>query len=128
MAAIELQKEDASYLAEKSYQYELFPENNELHVIIKEFPFPTSLYSPSTAELLIKIPPGYPNTQLDMFWTNPEIKKVDGQAPAASETREQHHGRSWQRWSRHYASGWRPGIDGLRSFIQSINAELLTGR
>src|SRR6185369_10389104 len=127
MADVVLLDEDAAYLKEKRYDYELLPEGSELHVVIKGFPFPTSLYSPSSADLLIKIPPGYPNTQLDMFWTDPEIKKANGQPPQASDTREQHHERTWQRWSRHYVSGWRPGIDRLKHFIQSIHMELKKG-
>jgi hypothetical protein len=34
-------------------------------------------------------------------------------------------GRSWQRWSRHFAAGqWQSGIDGLESFLALVRREL----
>lgn len=127
MGDLMLQEPDAKFLTEKGYEYELFSAGNEMHVVVKKFPFPSEHYAPTQADVLIKIPPGYPNAQLDMFWVNPEVKLVNGQVPKKTESRETHHGREWQRWSRHYTSPWRPGVDTLRSFIQSIHAELRKG-
>ncbi len=127
MSNTTLQEQDASFLAGKRYEHELFPLGSELHVVIKKFPFPPEHYLPAAADLLIKIPAGYPNAPLDMFWTNPEIKSINGQPPQKTESREQYHGKEWQRWSRHYVTPWRPGADSLRSFVQSIHAELKKG-
>lgn len=122
-----LLEQDATFLSEKEYAYDLFPQGGELHIVIKGFQFPSQHYLPDKTDLLIKIPPGYPNTALDMFWTNPEVKLVNGQVPQKTESREEHRGKSWQRWSRHYVTPWRPGIDGLRNFVQSIHIELRKG-
>lgn len=127
MGATVLPEQDAAFLSEKKYAHDLFPQGGELHVVINNFQFPSQHYSPDKADLLIKIPPGYPNTPLDMFWTNPEVKLVNGQVPQKTESREEHHGKTWQRWSRHYVTPWRPGIDSLRSFVQSIHVELQKG-
>lgn len=127
MSGLKLLEPDARFLAEKEYEYELFSVTNEVHIVIKGFHFPSEYYTPSQADVLIKIPTGYPNTQLDMFWVSPEVKLVNGQIPKQTESRETNHGREWQRWSRHYTSPWRPGVDNLRSFIQSIHVELRKG-
>jgi len=40
---------------------------------------------------------------------------------------EQYLGRSWQRWSRHFAAGqWQSGVDGLESYIALMRAEFET--
>ena len=127
MSADVLLEQDAAFLVEKEYAYELFPEGGQLHVVIKDFQLPSQHYSPNKADLLIKIPSGYPNTPLDMFWTNPEIKLTNGQIPEKTESREEHRGKTWQRWSRHYVTPWRPGIDSLKNFMQSIHIELQKG-
>jgi hypothetical protein len=60
-----------------------------------------------------------------MWWFNPAIRLADGRAVAATEVMEQHLGRPWQRWSRHFNSGqWRSGIDSLESFLALIRKEL----
>jgi hypothetical protein len=121
MNEIRLLDQDETFLKEKGYEFDLFVEGSEVHIVIKNFPL-SAQYSPNKADMLIKIPPGYPDAPLDMFWTDPEIKLSNGQAPQATETRETHHERTWQRWSRHYA--WRPGVDSLKNFLRSIHSEL----
>jgi hypothetical protein len=35
-------------------------------------------------------------------------------------------GKNWQRWSRHYpANEWRPGIDGIHTYLKKVNNALL---
>jgi len=122
-----LPEQDTDFLKSKNYEFELLPHNSITHLIIKKFIFPAQYYLPSEADLLIEIPAGYPNAPLDMFWINPEIKLANGVAPQQTETRADYHGKSWQRWSRHYVTPWRSGVDSLRSFVQSIIAELKKG-
>jgi hypothetical protein len=67
-------------------------------------------------------------TPLDMFWTSPEVKLVKGGIPDRTiSNQENRFEKKWQRWSRHYTNPWRPGVDGLRNFIQSIHTELRKG-
>ena len=75
--------------------------------------------------LLIMIPAGYPNSNVDMFWTSPEVTLVDGSVPKATEHRETHGEIVWQRWSRHIV--WRAGVDDMRSFLASTKRELAQG-
>ena len=44
----------------------------------------------------------------------------------AAEVAENHLGRAWQRWSRHFQPGqWRSGVDGLESYLALIRRELI---
>lgn len=117
---------DRDFLCAAGYDYTVDRVGSEMHVVIKNFPLPR--YTPQTADLLIKIPNGYPNAKLDMFWTSPDVSLPSGGVPLKAEVREQHGGRSWQRWSRHIAEGkWRPGVDNLRTYMTTVKTELAKG-
>ncbi len=116
---------DEDYLKDRSFDYDLNAFGNEVHLILRNWAFPEA-YNPRSAELLIRILPGYPLSQLDMFWTTPDIKLASGAWPQASEVHETYAGRTWQRWSRH-TQEWRAGIDNLRTFIAAIVMEINRG-
>jgi hypothetical protein len=60
-----------------------------------------------------------------MWWFDPPVRRADGQQIPATDAIEHHLGRSWQRWSRHLATGqWRSGVDGLESFLALVRREL----
>lgn len=117
--------EDEDYLKKREGQYELKEAGSDIHLVLKNWPFPEA-YSPRSADILIIIPAGYPNAGLDMFWTYPDIKLVNGGWPTAAEYHKAYGDRTWQRWSRHY-HGWRAGVDDLRSFIRSMEQEINLG-
>ena len=77
------------------------------------------------SDLLLRLAPGYPDVPPDMWWFNPIVRRTDGAEIVATQAREQHYGREWQRWSRHLTPGqWRSGIDSLESYIAIIRREL----
>ncbi len=116
---------DRDFLAEKGYKYRARRVGNDVHITIENFPFPAA-YAPRSATLLIILPAGYPNANLDMFRTIPDVKLLDGAWPKNCNARETHVGVSWQRWSRHFTA-WRQGVDNLRTFIASVKHELDKG-
>lgn len=124
-----LPDDDVAYLNEKQWPASVYRAGAEVHVRITAFPFPDA-YTPRSADLLIRLPAGYPNANPDMFWTHPDVKLVSGAWPAASDVHQvqeptEIYGHTpWQRWSRHFSGGWRPGVDGLRTYIGSIRREL----
>lgn len=123
-----LLEDDARYLSGKQYRYSEEGMGGWVHVIVEDFALPCA-YTPRTCRLLIRIPPGYPNANPDMFWTQPDIRLASGAVPQATECHETYNGQSWQRWSRHIPQGcWRPGTDNLQTFLRMIRLELEKGR
>lgn len=120
----ELPESDIEFLEEKGYTYTIVLHGSGLYLVLSNFSIPKA-YLPSTADLLIIVGAGYPNAPLDMFWTIPHVKLINGSWPQASDVFETYNNASWQRWSRHYT--WRPGIDSLRTFIAAITRELDKG-
>jgi len=123
-----LPEEDVRYLSEKRFDYSEESVNGWIHIIFENFPIP-SAYTPRTCRLLVRIPPGYPNANPDMFWTQPDIKLNQTAAlPRSSDHHETYSGQSWQRWSRHIPpNSWRAGRDNLRTFLRTVQQELLKG-
>src|SRR5436853_2374502 len=121
-----LPEDDIQHLTSKQLKYELRQNSGEIFVFIHEYCLP-SCYTPACCTLLIRLLPGYPNTNPDMFWTTPGIRLASGAAPAAAEVVEVYEGVQWQRWSRH-SPQWRPGVDNLQTKLRSVRTELEHGR
>lgn len=93
-------------------------------LVIQDWPLPPG-YQSTSADLLLRLSPGYPDVPLDMWWFDPAVVRSDSQAIPQTDVREQALGRVWQRWSRHLKPGdWRPGVDGVQSFLARIRADL----
>jgi hypothetical protein len=79
-------------------------------------------YRPAKAELLVKLPPQFPDASPDMFWVKPAVVTVAGAAPRGTSS-EVLLGESWQRFSWHLKAGaWRAGISDLRDFMRCVRA------
>jgi hypothetical protein len=122
--AANLPERDIEFLQEKEFNYELIEFPGGLYLIINDFPFPPA-YLPRTAKTLIVVPVGYPDSGLDMIFTNPDVKLKDDRWPQSSEAHVTHNKLTWQQWSRHYT--WRPGVDNIRTFITAMKQELEKG-
>ncbi len=118
---------DTEFLEEKGYRFVVHDGGGLVGVVVHDYALP-SPYTPDRADLLIRLPAGYPSAKPDMFWTSPDVKLVSGAWPKSCEHHEDHFGRNWQRWSRHFPDNrWRPGTDNLRTYLAAIRAELLKG-
>lgn len=116
--------EDVAFLEGRGYGYTVELDAGLTCITISNFPLPLGLQPPSS-DLMIRLPPGYPDAQPDMFWFAPFITRHDGRYPLAADTFEPYLGRTWQRFSRHLQPGhWRPGTDGLRGYLNLILREL----
>jgi hypothetical protein len=123
---------DVTFLKEKYPSAQVYEVGDEVHVLFPSFPFPAA-YQARTADLLVRLPAGYPDAKPDMFWTKPDVKLASGAWPAGCEHHavpgsgegvEVYRDIAWQRWSRHGPDSWRTGVDGLRNFMASIKLEL----
>jgi hypothetical protein len=110
----------------------LQPERVALHaegngwafVVISDYKLPTG-FDPSQVDLLIKLPPAFPDAAPDMFWVSPPVRTPNGSVPRAT-CSERLLGKSWQRFSWHLANGvWKPGISDLRDFLRCISSRFL---
>ena len=117
-------RSDETFLEERGLSYEVREESGMTCVVFPDWSLPPGCDA-SSADLLIRLPAGYPDIPPDMWWFDPPVRRLDGQEIPATQAVEQHLGRSWQRWSRHFNSGqWQSGIDGLESYLALIRREV----
>jgi len=136
-----LPEDDREYLEAKGLAFDLkeesLPDGTQRRGIV--FPglgFEGNLHSSvdgqlvrrSACDVMILIPHGYSTTKLDCFYTMPRLKRADGTDPDRATGETEVFGSKWQFWSRHLADGdWRPGIDGLDTFLRYVWVELRAG-
>lgn len=93
-------------------------------LVISDFELPRG-FEPDRVELLIKLPPGFPDAAPDMFWVYPAVRTATGNVPRAT-SNEHLLGKNWQRFSWHLAAGaWKPGISELRDFLRCVYSRFL---
>lgn len=115
---------DTTYLNERGIVHEVALESGMTCVLFPSWPLPTG-FDHGSADLLIRLAPGYPDVNPDMWWFDPPVHLADGAGLPATEVIETHLGRSWQRWSRHFNNGqWQSGVDGLESYLALIRRDL----
>ena len=114
---------DRRYLDERWPDHELMRDGSGAAVILPDFVLPPG-FAPLRSDVLLRLPFGFPDTQPDMFWVHPHVL-LNGISPVAASVIEPMHGRAWQRFSRHLPPGvWRPGVDGLQSYVALIGTML----
>ena|SRR3989442_3160897 len=121
-----LPEEDREFLGARNIAFELTSTTGWINVIIKGYRLPGA-YVPETCDLLLRLPPGYPNANPDMFWTTPGVRLRNGAAPLAADVVETYDGHNWQRWSRHNQT-WRAGTDSIQTKLRAVRTELELGR
>ena len=123
-----LPERDEEYLRDKQYDWTLQPAPNEQLLVLQGYRLPDGRYRPEIVDLLIRIPAGYPQTHPDMFFIRQPVKLAGGSQPL-NVAMTTINGEQWHQWSRHYqAAMWRPGIDGLATYLRAVRTELEKGR
>lgn len=90
-------------------------------LVIPEYQLPAG-FSPDRVQLLLKLPPTFPDAAPDMFWVSPQVRAPNGCLPRATSP-ERLLGQEWQRFSWHLAAGaWKPGVSTLRDFLRCVAA------
>lgn len=97
--------------------------------IFKNVRLPEHQYNVAECDVLVMIPPNYPQAGNDMFWTYPRLRRADGRPipqsfdPGAGDNRLSGE-REFCRWSRHWPpsspGAWRPGKDDIMSVYRRI--------
>ena len=93
-------------------------------LVIADYELPAN-FQPNRVELLVKLPPGFPDAAPDMFWVYPPVRTASGGQPRST-TMERLLGKDWQRFSWHLSGGaWKPGVSTLRDFLRCICGRFL---
>ncbi|MCY3883804.1 MAG: multiubiquitin domain-containing protein [Gammaproteobacteria bacterium] len=115
-----LPQEDLLWLDHGRYRFELIRQENVLRVVLYDFPVPKG-YQQLHVEVNVRIESGYPDSQIDMVYVHPALRRLDN-TPISAISSEEFDGKQWQRWSRHRTSEnpWRPGVDNLATHFALV--------
>jgi hypothetical protein len=80
---------------------------NRLFVIIKSAPLPPGIFKLQKTDILLVADRQYPDSALDMFWTEQDVIRVNGTIPQNANVIETYMGRSWRRFSWHRNGIWK---------------------
>jgi hypothetical protein len=114
-----LRARDIAPLERLGWPYAVTLEAEMVCVVVDAYELPGGL-SAGRADLLLRLPKGFPDAAPDMFWLDPALKTAASGVIAGTELIETYLGRSWQRWSRHFGPLWRPGIDDMASLLAIV--------
>lgn len=98
-------------------------------VILRGLSLPTG-WSRSQADVLVKVPPGYPTTPPDNFFTDADLRLANGARPGNAPQEETIAGRAWLMFSFHLEQGeWSPHADpeqghNLISYVDGVTRRL----
>lgn len=112
------------YLVKRGVPFEEHEEGDQKAVILKAFALPTGRFDAPSADILVLLPSGYPDTPPDMFYVTPWLKLASSNSyPNRADQSFEFGRRNWQRWSRHN-NEWRTGVDGIWTMIKRIETAL----
>ena len=114
---------DAQYLATTGLDWEtIVDQSGSRWLILRDWPIRPSGYNVDRATATLLIPPGYPDTQLDMVYFHPHLARTDSKSIGALSPQEID-GTTFQRWSRHRTSEapWRPGEDDISTHMVLVD-------
>jgi len=100
---------------------------NRIFVVFEQYPLPTGWYKKET-HLLLMTDISYPNSKLDMFWVDPDVKLEGDRIPQAGEAIEKYRDKDgtdkdWRRFSWHVAK-WNPAVDNIITYLGTVDARL----
>lgn len=122
MTLPDLLNDHIEQLREQGYTVDMIEENQEIGIIIHDYPIPDSIWSRKIVDLLVVAHPSYPNAKMDMFWVDPTITRNDG-GNINGGTNVSKFGKTWQQFSWHVAS-WNPAHDNLITYLDVVNERL----
>jgi hypothetical protein len=116
----QLPPEDEDCLNANGYAWEAIIENNTKWLIIHAYPIPAG-YNVRTAILALRIPPSYPDDQIDMVYFNPALALLSGRGIGAL-SMTTIDAKPFQQWSRHRtaANPWRMGLDNVGTHLLQV--------
>jgi Prokaryotic E2 family E len=115
---------DREYLIAKGIAFAEAVDGARKGLILRQRPLPSGRFDAPAADILIVLPPGYPDVAPDMFHLLPWVRLTHSHNyPRRADSPVRFLGQEWQRWSRHN-SEWRPGTDGIWTMIKRVETAL----
>ncbi len=117
-------EEDEECLAARGLSWETLIEGNTRWMIIHGYPVPEG-YNHRVVDAALRIPPSYPDDQIDMVYFQPGLSLTSGRAIVAL-TPLIIDGKQYQQWSRHRTpqNPWRPGLDNISTHLLQVDSWL----
>jgi Prokaryotic E2 family E len=117
----ELSEDDKAGLVARGLPFETVKEGEAKFLILPTYPIPAG-YSVREAIALLRIPPSYPDEQIDMVYFSPALSLTSGRQ-IRQLTSCQFDGRAFQQWSRHRTNvnPWRPGLDSICTHLLQVD-------
>jgi hypothetical protein len=122
--AFQLPEEDVEGLDARGFAWETVVEAGVKWLMIAGYAVPSG-YNYNKADLALRIPPSYPDDQIDMVYFSPALALTNGKAiRQLSLTRID--GKEYQQWSRHRTpqNPWRPGLDSICTHLLQVDTWL----
>lgn len=116
-----LPEEDVETLDDLCLKWETVMEGGTKWLIVRGYPIPRG-YNHESADLALRIPPSYPDDQIDMVYFHPALALASNRA-IRQLTPLNIEGKTYQQWSRHRtaANPWRPGLDGAGTHLLQVD-------
>jgi len=116
-----LPEEDVETLDALGFKWETVVKGGTKWLIIHAYPIPEG-YNHRTADLALRIPPSYPDDQIDMVYFRPALALTTNR-PINNLSDATIVGERFQQWSRHRtgANPWRSGLDNVGTHLLQVN-------
>ncbi|RLA46694.1 MAG: hypothetical protein DRR06_04370 [Gammaproteobacteria bacterium] len=119
---------DEDYDALKERGVSFVEDEAQRFLVLQGYKLPEGVYSQECCDILIIIPPKFPQAGNDMLWTNPRLIRTDGKPipktdEAGTGNNKMFEGQEFCRWSRHWNQGssvWRPGKDDIVTILRRV--------
>jgi hypothetical protein len=89
------------------------PGGSRIFVLIRQVPLPPGLFRVENSDTLFIADRQYPDSAIDMFWTEVPVVRPNGAVPQGASQIEHYLNREWRRFSWHRNGKWNPSGNGL---------------
>jgi len=108
---LERRRSEMDLIRERYGEVEVAPDLT--WILIRRFLLPEG-WTKTQTELLVPVPPGYPTTPPDNFYTDNDLKLASGATIGNSSENAPVNGRVMRQFSFHIEADWRPHVDLLQ--------------
>lgn len=118
-------EEDTDCLNALGLVWEALIEGGTKWLIVRSFPVPAG-YNYGTADVALRVPPSYPDVQIDMAYFFPALGLTSGKRINQIQQMITVEGKTYQQWSRHRtaANPWRLGLDNVCTHLLQVTTWL----